>query len=573
MARSIIFVGCVRDSAAFLPQVLANCARLAALAERAFFIFAENDSIDDTKAILGNWCAGRDNARIICLDGLSANLHQRTQRLAFLRNHILEYIKEHDLVDHDALCIMDFDEVNVKEISPDGFAAATEFLFARPENAGVFAVSDPIYYDIYALRHEHWCEIDCWKAFHGAPMSRKAEVFQTLVCDLQVPIDKNHPPISVTSAFGGLALYRLNYALKATYVGLDRDGDEICEHVSFNEDIKRLGGALYIYPALRNNTPWQHCLGGRQHKTMQFSNGDLEIELLAPQSHQLDHYLRAHPLYDRRLPLLLTVFNRMVGDASVLDIGANIFDTMTMMRLSGVRLSKSISVDASLEFYKYAKFNVEKNFAHFCDSEVVWAFVGAEEDRGNITAMNGTGNVRDRRYSGKMQALLEPRRVSFSDLAQTGVDLVKTDLDGYDHVVVRQNIDWLKRWKPMLWVEAQIEDPTDISAWSSILLALADDFPYVAGFDNFGFCLCAGTMIEKWNVVLELIRIGARYKANEASLGKARIYYLDILFVPQHRAQVFQEFIGRLPEMTPAVAPSAVLPEPIQLREYHEKVG
>ncbi len=580
MARSIIFAGCVRDSAPYLQQVLANCARLAATAERVFFIFAENDLIDATKAMLAEWCEGRDNAQILCLDGLHASLRKRTQRLAYLRNHILGFIKERGLIDYDALCIMDFDEVNVNEISPDSFVAATEFLFSHPDNAGVFAVSDPIYYDIYALRHEHWCESDCWKEFHAAPMSRKAEVFQSLICDRQVPIDKTYPPIPVGSAFGGLALYRLSYALQAAYVGLDQDGDETCEHVSFNEDIERLGGDLYIFPALRNSTPWQHCFNGRHQKTMRFSNGGLEIELVAPQSHQLDHYLNAYPLYDRRLPLLLTVFNRMVGDASVLDIGANILDTIALMRLSGVRLSKSISVDASLEFYKYAKFNVEKNAAHFRDSEIIWAFVGAEEDRGNIAARNGTGNVRDLRRSGKMQALLEPRRVSFSDLARTGVDLVKTDLDGYDQVVIRQNLDWLKRWKPMLWVEAQVEDVADISAWSNILLALADDFPHVAAFDNFGFCLCAGSMIEKWNVVLELIGIGARYKANEATLGKPRFYYLDILFMPRHREQVFQEFIGRLPEMTPAVrttapagTPAMALPEPAQSREYHEQLG
>ena len=569
---SIIFAGCVRDNAPYLQQVLANCGRLATTAEKALFIFAENDSVDATKMILAEWCDGHDNAHILCFDGLHASLRKRTERLAFLRNYILGFIKERGFVDYDALCIMDFDEVNVNEISADSFVAATEFLFSRAANAGVFAVSDPIYYDIYALRHEHWCDSDCWKVFRSVPLSNKAEAFQSLVCDRQVPIEKSHPPISVISAFGGLALYRLSYALQATYVGLDQDGEESCEHVSFNEDIKKLGGELYLFPALRNSAPWQHCFNGRHQKTMRFSNGGLEIELLAPQSHQLDNYLHAYPLYDRRLPTLLTVFNRIFGDASVLDIGANILDTIALMRLSGVRLSKSISVDASLEFYKYAKFNAEKNAAHFQNNEIIWGFVGAEEDRGNIAAKNGTGNIRNIRRHDNMQALLEPRRVAFSDLAPKGTDLVKTDLDGYDHVVIQQNLAWLRRWKPMLWVEAQIEDAADISAWSNVLLALADDFPYVAAFDNFGFCLCAGTMTEKWNVVLELIGIGARYKLNESNLGTPRFYYLDILFMPRHRAQVFHDFIGQLPEMTPAVARSTGSRE-LAPEKYHEQVG
>jgi len=567
MAGSIIFAGCVRDCAAHLPQVLANCARLAAATEKAFFLFAENDSADATKAILANWCEGRINARVLCFDGLHARLSKRTERIAFLRNQLLEAIREQGLADYDALCVLDFDEVNAGVIAPEGFSAAVEFLFSAPENAGVFAVSHPVYYDIYALRHEHWSPGDCWKAFRTAPVERRAEIFQTLVCDRQVPIAKTAAPIAVDSAFGGLGLYRLAYTLDATYVGLDSDGEETCEHVSFNADIRRRGGALHIFPGLRNSTPWPHCLNGRAQKTIRLGNGALQMELIAPQSHQLDHYLSSYPLYDRRLPMLLTVFNQVVGAASVLDIGANILDTIALMRLSGVQLTKSISVDAALEFYKYAEFNAVRNPVLGATSEVVWGFVGAEEDRGNIAAINGTGNVRDLRRYGHLQALLEPRCVTFADLAPDGADLVKTDLDGYDHVVIRQNLGWLKRWKPMLWVEAQIEDGADISAWSANLLALAEDFPLVAAFDNFGFCLCAGTMIDKWNTVLELISLGARYKAHEASAGHPRFYYLDVLFVPQRLAEVFREFVGALPEMKLTAQPS------VPAREYHAKAG
>jgi FkbM family methyltransferase len=567
MAGSIIFAGCVRDCAPHLQQVLANCARLAATTEKAFFLFAENDSADATKAILANWCEGRVNAHILCFDGLHARLPKRTERIAFLRNRILAAIRERGLSDYDALCVLDFDEVNAGTISPDGFRGAVEFLFSAPDNAGVFAVSDPIYYDIYALRHEHWSPGDCWKAVRTAPDERRAEVFQTLICDRQVPIAKTTAPIAVDSAFGGFGLYRLANALDASYLGLDSDGEETCEHVSFNADIRRRGGQLHIFPGLRNNTPWQHCLNGRAQKTIRLGNGPLQMELVAPQSHQLDQYLSSYPLYDRRLPLLLTVFNRLVGAATVLDIGANILDTIALMRLSGVQLTKSICVDAALEFYKYAEFNAARNPVLGATNEIVWGFVGAEEDRGNIAAVNGTGNVRELRHRGQLQALLEPRRVTFADLAPDGVDLVKTDVDGYDHVVVRQNLAWLKRWKPMLWVEAQIEDGADVSTWSSNLLALSEDFPYVAAFDNFGFCLCAGAMIDKWNTVLDLISIGARYKAHETSAGRPRFYYLDILFVPQRLAEVFQEFVGALPEMKLTAQP------PVPVKESHARAG
>jgi hypothetical protein len=581
MAASIIFAGCARDCAAHLPQVLANFERFAGTVEKACFIFAEDGSSDSTRDALSQWCGERPNAHILNIDGFDTRPNKPGERQAFLRNRILAFIKDRGFADYDGFCIMDFGAANVPEIATAGFSAATEFLFSHRANAGVFAVSDPVYYDIDALHCEGWCEADWRKAFRAAPISDKIDVFQAHVCDRQVPVERAHPPIYVNSAFGGLAVYRLSYALQATYAGLDQDGEETSEHVSFNADIKRLGGDLYIFPALRNSTPWEACFEGQQQKTMRLSNKGVEIELLAPQSHQLDHYMNAYPLYDRRLPLLLAVFNRLVGPASLLDIGANILDTVALMRLSGVHLSRFVSVDASLEFYKYAQFNAARNAAQFGKSEIIWGFVGAKEDRGNIAAGNGTGNVRSLRSSGAGVPRLNPQHVTFADLARTGADLVKIDLDGYDHVVICENMAWLKRWKPMLWVEAQIEEAADLAAWSNILLALAEDFPYVAAFDNFGFCLCAGTMIEKWSVVLELIGIGARYRMNEAALGEPRFYYLDLLFVPRHRVQVFQAFVAQLPEMqlqssgpaTPEVAPKAALSESAETREYHAQVG
>lgn len=565
MKRSIVFAGCARDCEPYLALVLENCERLATTADRAFFVFAENDSADATKAILNSWAAARDNVKILNFDGLDAHISKRTERIAFVRNRILETVRELNLDDFDTLCMMDCDEVNAKEIAPADFEAAADFLFSSPDHSGVFAVSDPIYYDIYALRHPQWSPGDCWKAFRQAPQERRPEVFQALVCDRQIPIDRHQAPIEVDSAFGGLALYRLSHALCARYVGLDSDGDETCEHVAFNVDVREQGGKLYVLPQLRNTTPWVHCLNGRAQKTMHFGNGARKIELIAPQSHQLDHYLKTYPLYDRRLPLLLNVFNQIAGDASVLDIGANILDTIALMWLSNVRLKNSISVDASLEFYKYAKLNAERHPAYARHCDILWGFAGEEKDRGNIAPINGTGNVRELRHHEQFESLLKPKHVSFAGLAPDGVDVVKTDLDGYDQIVIQENMTWLKRWKPILWAEAQIESGADLAAWSKNLLALAEEFPYVAAFDNFGFCLCAGTMLDKWNVVLDLIGLGARYKAHQASAGQPRFYYLDILLVPQRFAAVFDEFIGRISELRMTAAPGDTTVAPARM--------
>ena len=548
-AKSVIFAGCLKDVQAYLKDVLANCERLEATVERAFFIFAENDSTDGTKAVLQDWRASRENVYVFCCDGLGQNMPLRTQRLAFLRNRILSLVTELGLSNYDMLCLMDIDDVNAGEIEPEGFRAATEFLFSKPEHAAVFAVSDPVYYDIWALRHPEWCPVDCWWEVGHA--QNKAEAYKRFVMDRQVPVDRNRAPIPVNSAFNGIGLYKTGFALKASnaYVGLDEEGRETCEHVNFNETIVKAGGSLYVFPRLRNRASLGYLAGGRENKTIQLSGNSGAIVLLAPSSHLLDKYLQEYPLYDRRLPLLLAVFNRIAGQVSLLDIGCNILDTIALIKVSGVSLSRSISVDGSLEFYKYAIFNAQRHPAYFGNCEIIWGFAGDAEDCGNIAAENGTGSARHMQRRDELPDFLAPRPVTFADLASTGVDVVKTDLDGYDQKAILQNMDWLLRFKPVLWTEANVDNADDISLWSDILHRLADEFPHVAVFDNFGFCMCAGSLAEKLNTVIDLIALGARYRAYAPSTGTPRFYYVNLMLCPHRFEPIFKAFVDGLPEM------------------------
>lgn len=60
------------------------------------------------------------------------------------------------------------------------------------------------------------------------------------------------PPALVSSAFGGMAVYRTDAYLKGTY-----DGTQDCEHVPFHRSISRATGQhLYICPAMRTVMSW-----------------------------------------------------------------------------------------------------------------------------------------------------------------------------------------------------------------------------------------------------------------------------------------------------------------------------
>jgi hypothetical protein len=60
------------------------------------------------------------------------------------------------------------------------------------------------------------------------------------------------PPALVSSAFGGMAIYRTDAYLAGTY-----DGTTDCEHVPFHQSIARATGQLlYVCPSMRTIVSW-----------------------------------------------------------------------------------------------------------------------------------------------------------------------------------------------------------------------------------------------------------------------------------------------------------------------------
>ena len=267
----IIFVGLVQNCGQFLPAVLKNIENLSTLASDAAYLFLENDSTDNSKAILNNWGASRSNFNLLNFDGLN-QLGIRTVKLELLRNSYIECIRTYkNLRDYDLVVMVDMDNVGAWPIDLKEFSKALEFLMADKKRAAVFANQIGTYYDVWALRHKELCPSDAWEEVmdykNKNPQVSDEEAFNQTFKKRIHSIPPTKDPIAVDSAFGGLGIYRMNYILKNPnpYLGYkvksipSTDGTfkisrrQYCEHVHFHEGIRSLGGELYIYPSLINS--------------------------------------------------------------------------------------------------------------------------------------------------------------------------------------------------------------------------------------------------------------------------------------------------------------------------------
>jgi hypothetical protein len=233
---------------------------------RAAFIFLENDSRDASVAKLKEFCAGRDNVRVELLPGLHARHPLRTDRLATARNRYLDIIRGSALREFDYLIVYDMDEINASPRPPDNFLGAVRFLESSPDHAAVFANQIGYYYDVFAWRHSELCPNDAWEeVFDYVVRHRVADqvAFQKTYAKRMYAFDPGASPMEVESAFGGLGIYRMQFALDSSYEGLRPkqvvlDGRmrrlnwQVCEHVHFHAGIRRNNGRLFITPWLVN---------------------------------------------------------------------------------------------------------------------------------------------------------------------------------------------------------------------------------------------------------------------------------------------------------------------------------
>lgn len=544
-SASVVFAGCARDCEPFLHGVLGNLGRFAAKFENTGFVFVENDSTDGTLALLQKWLAARPNSRLLSATGLAARQSVRTARIASARNAYMNYIARSSLREFDYLVVVDLDDVNAGKMPEDDLSAAITYLEEHADHAGLFACSDPVYFDVWALRHPTWCPNDVWEEVRACKDLPYEQAIERFVYSRQIHIAADAGPLLVQSAFGGLGIYRLAAVIAARYAGLTPAGTPCCEHTAFNATAAARG-KLAIFPSLRNHAPSEHIrpptvAGGGPAKIMRIVQDGRAAELTAPMDHPLDRLRAEYPLYDRWLPRLARIVGHAAASEPMIDVGANIGDSIAACRLAGCA-APFIAVEPSARYLAFLRANLTRNAASFGDVRVVNGFIGPRGVALVLKEANGTA-VSTVAASGSGSAPTH----TLSELVTGPVSLLKTDTDGFDAQILLDSRQFLDSAQPVVWAEVEVPTPQDEERWAEVLDGMSASHPFVCAFDNFGFPIASGLLRDKRGVILDLLGYIRRHRgARRESAGEPRIYYLDIAFFPERFQEAHKEFCAQL---------------------------
>ena len=253
----ILVAGTARNCEKTLRQDVAALNNALEVCQEVFWLIIESDSSDATTSKLELMAREIGNFRFFSLGRLAESLPLRTQRLAHCRNIYLDELWSNPIyADVSYLVVADFDGMN-HLITAEGFQSC----WTRSDWAACTANQRGPYYDIWALRHCEWNPGDWLKQYRFLLKYGEAPrgAGWTALYSKMVTISEEDDWLEVESAFGGLAIYRRDALAGAFYVGIDEMGNEVCEHVALNRDIRRKGFRIFINPRLINASMTDHA--------------------------------------------------------------------------------------------------------------------------------------------------------------------------------------------------------------------------------------------------------------------------------------------------------------------------
>jgi hypothetical protein len=251
----ILLAGPVRNVAHTIQNEVETLLASFGSFKEVYCFVVESDSSDDTVKKLEELRGVVKNFSYVSAGNLTEKLPRRTDRIALCRNIIIDAVASNpEFADIDYIAMADLDGMN-SLVTPEKVADCWE---ADEDWDVVTANQLGPYYDIWALRHPHWCPVDCWqhkKALEEVVGDRPAE--NLAITARQVTLSPQLGLIEVDSAFGGLAIYKREAFLAGRYAGTDKVvGFDVADHIPFHEELRAKGYKIYINSALINCTQY-----------------------------------------------------------------------------------------------------------------------------------------------------------------------------------------------------------------------------------------------------------------------------------------------------------------------------
>jgi FkbM family methyltransferase len=228
---------------------------------------------------------------------------------------------------------------------------------------------------------------------------------------------------------------------------------------------------------------------------LKIGNQTIKVNL----SHLLIDAVKNYPDYNFNLPRIIKYVSDKIPNIKVIDIGANVGDTVAFIK--NYTDPPILCIDGEEQYLKLLRSNV----AQYNNITVCHALVGEENAELNVSMKveRGTAFVEKGDQKTKVRTL-ENIVEQYPDFKDSKV--LKVDTDGYDTLILRGSAGFLKKNKPIIFLEF---DPCLISRNNDNPFNFPDflencGYKYLMFYVNNGDYLCSCEIGQK-NLINELI--------------------------------------------------------------------
>lgn len=241
------------------------------------------------------------------------------------------------------------------------------------------------------------------------------------------------------------------------------------------------------------------------------------LKILLPFSHNLPLYLSIYEDYARNLIQLVTVLSANVKNLKLIDVGANIGDTVSLIR-NKVAVP-ILAIEPETRYFSL----LTKNTSNYQRVRCERVYLGDKNKFSNmqLEVKEGTAYLKQattkkgRIRIQKLDTLLE-KNIGFSD-----ANLLIIDTDGYEYLILKGSRRYLKKVKPVVFFEY---DPNALNKYGEnygvnlIKYLVSLGYEKAMFYDNFGKYLLSTDLFNE-NLINDL---------HDYVLGNRRIYFYDV---------------------------------------------
>ena len=216
-------------------------------------------------------------------------------------------------------------------------------------------------------------------------------------------------------------------------------------------------------------------------------------KLWANADHTIEQHLTNHKYYSRNLPRIAKYMEHKYPQYAIIDVGANIGDTIALLRSEGVNQQVYL-IEGEASYYKL----LQKNLPQFDGAEAYQTFLGENNSvkQGGVEAARGTAKLNTR--TGQTTEIKKLDDL-VNEHAFKNVKLLKIDTDGFDFQILRGSFDFIRNHKPVLFFEYDavylVEQGEHGTKTLDDLLALG--YNKIIYYDNFGKMLLSTTLSNR----------------------------------------------------------------------------